>query len=71
MDDPNDPERGKVFNDEDYDPNDLAAILNNKVGCKIRRMTHEQAFKYCGARSITFGLDNKDNETWQQSRLHW
>lgn len=38
MDNPNDPERGERFTDEDYDPNDLAAILNNKVGCKIRRM---------------------------------
>jgi hypothetical protein len=70
MDDPNDLERGERFNDEDYDPKKLATILNNKVGCKIGRMTHEQAFKYCVARSITFGLDYKDDETWQQSRLH-
>lgn len=71
MDNPNDPERGERFTDEDCDPNDLAAILNNKVGCKIGRMIHEQAFKHCVARNITFGLEYKDDETWQQSRLHW
>lgn len=49
MDDPNDPEKGERFNDEDYDPNNLTAILSNMVECKIARMTHEQALKYCDA----------------------
>jgi hypothetical protein len=71
MDDPNDPKKGKRFNDEDYNPNDLTAILNNKFGWKIGRMTNEQAVKYCEARNIPFGLDYKDDETWQKSRLHW
>ncbi len=65
MDDPNDPERRERFNDEDYHPNDPVAILNNKVGCRIGRMTYEQAFKYFVIRYIMFGLDYKDDATWQ------
>jgi hypothetical protein len=69
MNSPNDPEKGERFNDEGYDPNDLTTILHSKVDHKISRMTHEQAFKYCKARGIRFGLGYEDDETWQKSRL--
>ncbi|KAE9363440.1 hypothetical protein N431DRAFT_389312 [Stipitochalara longipes BDJ] len=69
INDVNDPERGERFDDEDYDPNDLTAILFNKVDHKIAKITHEQAFKYCQYRKIRFGLDYKDDETWQRCRL--
>ena len=65
----NDPERGERFDDEDYDPNNLTATLFNKVDRKIAKITHEQAYKYCEARGIRFGLDYEDDETWQRSRL--
>jgi hypothetical protein len=71
MNDPNDPEKGERFNGEDYDPNNLTAILDNKVDHKIPRMTCEQAFEYCEARNIRFGLDYQDDDTWQKSRLGW
>jgi len=69
VNDPNDPEKGERFDDEDYDPNDLTAILFNKGDHKIAKITREQAFKYCQDRNIRFGLDYKNDETWQRSRL--
>jgi hypothetical protein len=69
MNGPDDPEKGEEFKEQDKDPSDLIAAYCNKVDHKISRMTHEQAFKYCQARDIGFGLDYEDDEIWQKSRL--